>query len=263
MVRLRRAMTAAALVLVMVLALGGSIQASAPGTAAPIVYDALGDSYAAGYGVPPYSDCGRSQSAYPVRLDGRQHLRLDDFVACAGATTVSLVDGGQLAALDTATDLVTLTIGGNDIGWSTAVTACLSGPDARCTAATDAVTAAATGLFPALLDMLFAQVADAAPDADVVVTGYPHLFTPEAGGYLRASAAEQTALNAGADLLDATIESAATRARFRYVDVRDRFEDHGVNARTPWILGPLHRAAFHPTQEGYQAYAAAVSSALR
>lgn len=47
-----------------------------------IDYDVLGDSYASGYGVPPYSDtCGRSQSAYGVLVDGRARLDLDDFVA--------------------------------------------------------------------------------------------------------------------------------------------------------------------------------------
>ena len=111
----------------------GSVASAAPTAASRVVYDALGDSYASGYGVPPYAECGRSQSAYAVQLDGRQRLRLDDFVACAGATTTSLVTGGQLAALDADTDLVTLTIGGNDIGWSSAVAACLGGTDAQCT----------------------------------------------------------------------------------------------------------------------------------
>src|SRR5918997_1009661 len=115
-----------ALLLMPVLVAGG-IAASPTAFAAPppeVVYDALGDSYASGYGVPPYGACGRSQSAYAVQLDGRQRIALDDFVACAGATTTSMVAGGQLAALDADTDLVTLTIGGNDIGWSQAVQAC-------------------------------------------------------------------------------------------------------------------------------------------
>src|SRR5687767_2819589 len=68
-------------------------------------YDVLGDSYGSGYGVPPYSStCGRSASAYGVLVDGRARLELDDFVACAGATTATLVAGGQLAALDQDTD---------------------------------------------------------------------------------------------------------------------------------------------------------------
>ncbi len=67
---------------------------AAPASAAPpsrTSYDVLGDSYGSGYGVPPYTACGRSQSAYGVLVDGRARLDLDDFVACAGATTTSLV----------------------------------------------------------------------------------------------------------------------------------------------------------------------------
>jgi len=228
----------------------------------PVVYDALGDSYASGYGVPPYADCGRSQSAYAVQLDGRQRVRLDDFVACAGATTASLVTGGQLAALDAGTDLVTLTIGGNDVGWSTAVVACLGGSDAQCAGAVAVVDARITGELPALLDTVYAQVAAAAPHARVVVTGYPRLFSPEHGAYLAASPEELGSLNAGADTLDTVIAAAAARAGFRFVDVRQRFEGHGANSPDPWILGPTDPGAFHPTLEGYEAYTAAVGSAL-
>ena len=60
----------------------------------------------------------RSDAAYAVQVAGRERLALDDFVACAGATTATLVSGGQLTALGARTDLVTLTIGGNDTGWS-------------------------------------------------------------------------------------------------------------------------------------------------
>ena len=66
----------------------------------PVEYDALGDSYASGYGVPPYEACGRSAASYAVQLDGRMRIDLDDNVACAGATTATLVAGGQLSALD-------------------------------------------------------------------------------------------------------------------------------------------------------------------
>ncbi|WP_425956932.1 SGNH/GDSL hydrolase family protein [Xylanimonas sp. McL0601] len=266
MMRLLSTARSAGLALIAAFALVGSVATAAPAApAAPasrVVYDALGDSYASGYGVPPYGPCGRSQSAYAVQLDGRQRLKLDDFVACAGATTTSLVSGGQLAALDADTDLVTLTIGGNDIGWSTAVTACLAGTDAQCAGATAVVTGRATVQLPALLDTVYAKVAAAAPNAHVVVTGYPRLFSPEYGAFLAASPAEQSALNAGADTLDEVIATAAARHGFQYVDVRKRFDGHGVNSPDAWILGPFDPAAFHPNADGYEAYTAAVNSAL-
>lgn len=237
--------------------------AAAAGPPDPIVYDALGDSYASGYGVPPYTaTCGRSGAAYPVQLDGRKHIALDDFVACGGATTLTVVSGGQLGALDSQTDLVTISAGGNDTGWSTAVVACLLRDDQTCKLAGDVVIARITALLPGLLDQLYTQLAAAAPNADVVVTGYPRLFSPEYGPYLGASAAEQQTLNEGADLLNATMARAAAARGFRFVDVTKRFLGHGVNAPDAWILGLLDPGAFHPNVEGYEAYTAAVTSAV-
>ena len=237
--------------------------AAAAGPPDPIVYDALGDSYASGYGVPPYTaTCGRSDAAYPVQLDGRKHIALDNFVACAGATTLTVVSGGQLEALDARTDLVTISAGGNDTGWSTAVVACLLRDDQTCKFASDAVTARITALLPGLLDRLYTQVAAAAPNAHVVVTGYPRLFSPEDGAYLGASVTEQQTLNDGADLLNATMARAAATHGFQFVDVTKRFLGHGVNAPDAWILGLLDPGAFHPNAEGYETYTAAVTSAV-
>jgi lysophospholipase L1-like esterase len=254
------------LLLAMALLLAGGTVAVPTATAAPppdAVYDALGDSYASGFGAPPYDGpCGRSASAYAVQLDGRQQIALDDFVACAGATTTSLVSGGQLTALDADTDLVTLTIGGNDIGWSQAVTACLGGTDAQCAGVLAQIVGRVVTELPGLLRTVYDQVAAAAPNAHVAVTGYPRLFSPEYGAYLGASPAEQVALNAGADVLNGTIAAATARPRFQFVDVAPRFDGHGVNAPEAWILGAADPARFHPNVNGYKAYTAAVNSAL-
>ena len=267
---LSRATRTASVVLTAITVLATAVAASIAGSTAaaagppdPIVYDALGDSYASGYGVPPYSaTCGRSDAAYAVQLDGRKHIALDDFVACAGATTLTVVSGGQLEALNAQTDLVTISAGGNDTGWSTAVVACLLRDDQTCTLAGDAVIARITALLPGLLDRLYTQVAAAAPNANVVVTGYPRLFSPEYGAYLGASVAEQQRLNEGADLLNATMARAAATHGFQFVDVTKRFLGHGVNAPDAWILGLLDPGAFHPNAEGYETYTAAVTSAV-
>lgn len=251
----------AALVLAAPLALGPSTASAAPRQA--LEYDVLGDSYASGYGVPPYEACGRSASAYGVLLDGRVKLDLDDYVACAGATTTSLVTGGQLDALDADTDLVTLSIGGNDIGWSTAVAACLGGTDQQCAGALALVRHRVVTQLPTLLDTVYAQVRERAPGAHVVVTGYPRLFSPEYGAFLGATPAEQLALNEGADLLNSVIAEAAARHGFQFVDVTERFLGHGVNAPEPWILSPFVDGAFHPNLSGYKAYAAAVTAAIK
>jgi lysophospholipase L1-like esterase len=241
------------------LALGGSTASAAPRQ--PVVYDALGDSYAAGYGVPPYDGpCGRSQSAPAVQIDGREKIQLDDFVACAGATTATLVSRGQLNALDENTDLVTLSIGGNDIGFSAPIVACLGGTEVQCAGALAATTAKVTGVLPGRLDSLYSQVSARAPHAHVVITGYPRLFSPEFGPYLAASVAVEQALNAGADLLNGTIAAVAAEHGFQFLDVTKRFSGHGMNAPDPWILGPSDPGALHPNRDGYTAYAAALTA---
>jgi len=252
----------AALVLAAPVLLGATSASAAPRQ--PVVYDALGDSYASGYGVPPYTggSCGRSGSAYAEQLDGRMKIQLDDFVACAGATTSTLVSGGQLSALGADTDLVTLTIGGNDIGWSKAVGACLVGTDPQCAGALAGTTHLVLTQLPGLLDTVYADVAAAAPGAHVVVTGYPRLFSPEYGAFLGASPEEQRALNDGADTLNGVIAAAAVRHGFQFVDVTSRFVDHGVNAPDSWVIGPRDPAAFHPTLDGYEAYTAALTAAI-
>ncbi|UUZ60843.1 SGNH/GDSL hydrolase family protein [Nocardioides sp. B-3] len=214
----------------------------------------LGDSYGSGVGAPPYDPssgaCARSQSAYGVLVDGRARLELDDFVACAGATTTSLVAGGQLSALDADTDLVLLSIGGNDIGWSQAVTACLGGTDAQCAGAAALVRGRIGTVLPGLLDALHDQIAAAAPGARVVVTGYARLFSPECGAYLGASPAEQQVLNEGADQLNNVVAAAAAGHGFDFVDVTDRFVGHGVNAPRPVAAGGVRPGCLPPEPAG-------------
>lgn len=251
----RRGRLLGLLVLTVLLVLGSSAAAAAPRE--PVDYDALGDSYAAGWGVAPYDAFGRSQSAYPVQIDGRMKIDLDDFVAFPGATTQTILV--QLAALDASTDLVTMSIGGNDVDWGTAVTACLGGTDPQCAAAIGYVNGLITTALPGLLNPVYDQVEARAPAAHVIITGYPRLFSPEFGDYHGASTGEQAALNDTADLLNTVIATAAAEQGFQFVDVTNRFVGHGANAPAAWIRGPGD-ASFHPNLHGYRAYRAALTS---
>ena len=254
--------TAAAAVLALCLPVGFAAAPAMAAKPAPVVYDALGDSYGSGYGVPPYLDaCGRSAAAYAVQIDGRMRIELDDFAACAGATTAGLL-ATQLTALDATTSLVTLSIGGNDIRWGDVVGACVTQGDLACAGAVQATTGVIRNVLPGLLHSTYAQVAAAAPNAHVVVTGYPRLFSPEYGSYLAASPAEQQAMNDGADLLNSVIADVAHQHGFQVVDGTRRFLDHGVNAPEPWLLGLSDPGRFHPNVDGYEAYAAAVTSSV-
>jgi hypothetical protein len=76
--RTRSALAAlATLAVVGPVALGVTHASAAPRSV--VEYDALGDSYASGYGVPPYEACGRSQASYAVQVDGRMRIDLDAF----------------------------------------------------------------------------------------------------------------------------------------------------------------------------------------
>jgi lysophospholipase L1-like esterase len=92
-------------------------------------YVALGDSYSAGTGTNDYdlnASCQRSSLSYPALWAAQQGTASFTFAACSGATT-SDVRGSQLAGLDAGTDLVTITIGGNDAGFVATVLACRLG----------------------------------------------------------------------------------------------------------------------------------------
>lgn len=244
---------------------------TATATAAPpsFTYDAIGDSYAAGSGAPV-------GAGYPDVLDGRMRISLEDFAAVPGATAGPGEDGenilaDQLGALDADTDLVTLTIGGNDIPWGATVALCLAANDATCLGAIGQVEGLIAATLPTTLDAAYTQVRAAAPNAHIVVTGYAHLFSPEFGDYsvpgspLLMSVAEQEAANNAADLLNATIAAAAAEHDFQFVDVTKRFDGHGANADEPWIHGAIAPpgGAFHPNATGYlSGYAPALTAAI-
>src|SRR5689334_24591090 len=109
-----------------VLALVVGTLAAAPAGAAGPSYVALGDSYSSGVGTRTYisdgTSCQRSTKAYPYLIAQGRGYSLN-FQACSGATT-STVTSSQLGALSTATSYVTISVGGNDAGFSSVITEC-------------------------------------------------------------------------------------------------------------------------------------------
>ena len=254
-----------------VFALALASTSALPASSSPqrFVYDALGDSFSAGSGAAAAQDtCGRNDLAYPHVLDGRMRIALDDFVACGGATIPSML-ATQMTALGPGTDLVTVSIGGNDIGWARVVTACLIGAEEQCAQAVATTSDAITNELPAGLDAAYTQIRAAAPNAHVVITGYPRLFSPEHGDFVplpqvpaTISVAEQELLNDGADLLNAVIADAAADHGFQFVDVTSRFIGHGVNAPQAWLTGLDQPVPLHPTATGQHAYGVALRSQI-
>jgi lysophospholipase L1-like esterase len=162
-------------------------------------YVALGDSYAAGplipVPVPPYG-CLKSSSNYANLVALRIRLPLRDRT-CSGAQTRDMTqpqgvtpgpNPPQFDALDADTRLVTLQIGGNDIGFSGIATDCLdvnpAGPSCAAKFTVDgsdvlqARVAAAGTRVHAVLDGIRAR----APQARILVLDYPAIFPHTGGG---------------------------------------------------------------------------------
>ncbi|MCX2954291.1 SGNH/GDSL hydrolase family protein [Lentzea sp. NEAU-D7] len=224
-------------------------------------YVALGDSYASGAGAGSYVDgsCRRSAHAHPA-LQGEEFPSFK-FVACSGATTRSL--RSQVRALTPNTTFVTITIGGNDLGFADVLTTCTLSGDRACAEKAGTAVEFIHAQLPGRLDTTYATIKEAAPHARLVVVGYPRLFTP-ADDCRTMSSAKRAVLNDAADQLSDEIAKAAGRAGARYVDVREAFADHGVCADEPWITALVDPTAdsYHPNRAGQAAYFRALTSGL-
>jgi lysophospholipase L1-like esterase len=248
-----------------------SVSGSTSVVAAPAgsSYVALGDSYSSGTGTRSYiedgTECLRSTSAFPSLLAAANSYALD-FRACSGAV-VADVQANQLAALTADTDLVTLTIGGNDADFTGVITQCaLPFWAADCDAAIDEAQAFIAGTLPSRLSGLYGQIRSAAPNAQVVVAGYPRLFMGEDCDALTwISPEEQARLNTTADQLNARTSAAASSAGFSFVNPTRAFTGHAVCDEPEWINGlsnPIVES-YHPNVAGHaQGYTPLFSTAI-
>jgi lysophospholipase L1-like esterase len=233
-------------------------------------YVALGDSYSAGTGTgDPRAGaiCGRSRYAYPSLVAERRGLRLA-FAACAGATTTDVLVT-QSRRLTRDTRWVTITIGGNDVGFAEVVGTCAIGATALCTSAIVRARDAIRRRLPAKLDAVYRRIRRRSPRATTIVLGYPRLFT-RSGCDARTSftAGAVSRLNDAASLLRDTIRARVRVAgsRFRFVDATAAFAARGVCSADPWINGltsPL-LDSFHPNRGGHRSgYTPLVLRAMR
>lgn len=241
--------------------------ASVAAPPAPLDYVAVGDSYAAGFGAGSEVDgCEQSPLGYPALLDERRQFTLQANATCSGDTVSQVI--AKLGSLSTGTDLVTVTVGGNDVQYELVIAACGQG-EAACRQAVAAAVARAQGPLSGGLAFLYGSLRLAAPQAEVIVTGYPHLFSPEFGTTLTFPAidpvtrqplgftlaltpTEQQILNDGTDALNAVIRANAELVGFTYVDVVKRFDKHGLGSPQPWIQPFTDAGALHPTAKGYK-----------
>jgi lysophospholipase L1-like esterase len=247
-------------------------------------YIALGSSFAAGAGLgalEPGSPtlCARSVEGYPQQLARLRAVALVDR-SCGGAVTRHLLHGGQYSqgpqvrTITRATRLVTLTIGGNDVGYVADLsmlaarhTNSLFGrlvrwfwdgprrPDAR-------------GYDQLRSDLIatLRTIHAAAPQAIVVIVTYPTILPPSGMcPVLGLTAAEAGTMRQVGDTLAAVTRSAAEADGAILVDMHTFGTMHNACSSEPWVRGWMNGgiAPFHPTRVGAAATARAIASRIK
>ena len=236
-------------------------------------YVALGDSFSSGVGTRTYfpdsGTCARSPLAYPSLYRATHRTSSFAFVACAGATVADVT--GQLSAVTRQTDLVTMTVGGNDVGFGAVLAACSGPPPSpeQCQAAVAAGQAAISNIPNRVAGLLASIRARAHPGAEVVVLGYPQLFGsgPCTAPGLPVSSI-RAAIDDGAGRLNQALSATAQAYGALFVDVSRRFARHGACAepKSRWINPPTapFSESYHPNIRGHAlGYLPALDTALR
>lgn len=161
---------------------------------------------------------------------------------------------------------MTVTAGGNDIGFSRILGACATQSEEVCAAAVAQAEKAVRTLLPNELDGLYGAIRVHAGDATVVVMGYPNLFKKGdcyAHGF---SKSEINLLNKATDLLNDTIRDRAIAAGFTYADPTPAFKGHASCATVPYVNGMAPQLPqmewFHPNEAGQVVYARVIARQL-
>jgi hypothetical protein len=252
-------------------------------------YVALGDSYSAAPGVEPVDDveCFRSRANYPHLVAEATGLDLVD-VTCSGATTSAITGpqqtlagtwrDAQITAVEPGTDLVTIGVGGNDLGFYTELTnTCivLASRDRTgnpCQSADDSKPAGQS-LAGRLIELeqrevdMIRRVEDRAPRARILVMGYPaivpdHEQCPE----LPVASGDVAYLSQIVTGLNDALSTAARRTGAEFVDLYRATRGHDICGTTPWIAGVLPvkgvTSAWHPYPEEQRVAARLIQDAL-
>ncbi|HLU95908.1 MAG TPA: SGNH/GDSL hydrolase family protein [Thermobifida alba] len=259
-------------------------------------YYALGDSYSSGDGARDYhpgtavqGGCWRSANAYPELVaDSYDFAGRLSFLACSGQRGHAMLDavdevGSQLAWDAPHTSLVTIGIGGNDLGFSTVLKTCMVRvpllDSGACTAQEEDIRKRMEK-FETTFEELIGEVRRRAPDARVLVVGYPRLFPEEpTGAYYTLTASSQRWLNETIQEFneqlaeavaahDTGIASSDRVGSVEFVDVYHALDGHEIGTEDPWVNGVLlrdlatgvavDRSTFHPDADGHRAVGALV-----
>lgn len=246
-------------------------------------YAVLGDSYSSGLGSQRdyyHQGCLRSPGAWAFQMQARWQASTRH-LACAGAKL-----GGvqwQLPAMDAFfaarpgwPQLITVTVGGNDVGFTRVLEECIVG---GCLSSEATVAARITALKPRLVE-LYRTLKAAHPYADVLVGGYPQvvetygpstnvlckLITRDERRMIdRLSTRLNTAIAVAAGTAGVWSVGSAVKAKFVGHNACSKKADewiHGGNFDLGGIGGVLDPKSFHPKDPGQAAYAEVFSDVL-
>lgn len=237
-----------------------ALSTASAATAASEEYAALGDSFASGNGTRnPDLDlgCYRSSDAYGPEIAAERADTTLVFPACGGAVTDDVINT-QSTSLTAGTDWVTVSIGGNDVGFAELLLNCGGAFDeALCLAKIDEVNQRIDQELGPKLDAAYASIEQGAPNATVISVGYPRFFGSTLG-CLDADGitpTEAAALNGVADNLEAKIAERSRAAAIEHIDPIKQFTGHDVCATSPYLNGKAEfnvADAYHPSPEGYR-----------
>jgi lysophospholipase L1-like esterase len=237
-----------------VAALATSPSASAT---APVNYVALGDSYSSGVGAGDYisssGSCDRSANAYPERWAAANSPTSFVSVACSGATTSDVLSS-QVSALSASTTLVSITIGGNDAGFASTMQTCVLKSTSSCLSAVSADETFVATQLPARLATTLQTIRADAPDAKIVVLGYPDLYDLSRSSWcIGLSTADRDALNQGAGDLDSALATATAANSDTFANVSSAFAGHEICDSEKWLNSVdifAISSSYHPTANG-------------
>jgi len=230
---------------------GTSIPAQA---ASAVNYVALGDSYSAGVGAGSESgSCDQSPNAYPVLWAAANSPASFTSVTCSGAKTSDVISS-ELSSLSPSTTLVSITIGGNDVGFSSIMETCILQSTSSCESAVSAAEQYGNTTLPGLLNTTLADIRADAPNAKIVVLDYPDFYDLNVWFCLGLSSADHQALDNGVNDLDGVIATAAAASGDTFADVRAQFSGHELCDGSAWLNSvtlPIDNS-YHPTATGQQ-----------
>ncbi|MCP9959549.1 MULTISPECIES: SGNH/GDSL hydrolase family protein [Streptomyces] len=238
------------------LTLTGAGAAQADSSALAVDYVALGDSYSSGVGAGAYDSasgtCLRTPRAYPALWAAANAPSSFAFTACSGARTTD-VTANQLGPLNSGTDLVSLTVGGNDAGFADVMTTCVTQSEATCIQRVNTAKSYVDTTLPGRLDTVYRAIRGKAPSARVVVLGYPRFYQLNGTCIAGLTENERSAINGAADHLNAAIARRAAGHGFVFGSVVPTFTGHEICSGASWLhsVNWLNMTeSYHPTAAG-------------